>query len=76
MVMNGLLELLKEAGNYTLGDTEDLNIIAQEKFITTVREHMLLPLNVFQYWTERKGISLSSSKPTIVPRLFYGRFKN
>ena len=67
MVMNGLLLKLKEKSFSTLGYADDLVILVQGKFNTTVRERMQTALDIVKNWTEREGLKISPLKSAIVP---------
>jgi hypothetical protein len=67
LVVDDLLWGLNVDGYYTVGYAEDIAILTQEKFLTTVSEYLQTALYTVQRWCERTGLSINPNKTVIIP---------
>ena len=66
LVMDGLLRELSQRGFSALGYADDLVIMTQGKFNTTVRDCMQSALRLVETWVRQEGLNISPQKIVIV----------
>jgi hypothetical protein len=59
LVVDDLLWGLNDDGYYTVGYADDIAILTQGKFLTTVSECLQTALYTVQRWYERRGLSIN-----------------
>jgi hypothetical protein len=67
LVVNDLLRELNDKGYYTIGYADDIAILIQGKFPSTVSEYIQMALYTVQRWCERTDLPINPDKKVLVP---------
>jgi hypothetical protein len=67
LVVDDLLQELNHEGYYTVRYADDIAILIQGKFPSTVSECLQMALYIVQRWCERTDLSINPDKTVIVP---------